>query len=215
MRMQTNWYYLDPSRPENEQRIGPFDRSQMEQFLQDGKLTKAYLIWHPGLTTWIKWEDYEPEITPEKLIEAPAENGEQRAVFWQRALATLTDLAILAVANMVLFAIYQIFFGVTPKFIEESLVLKIPSFILEATYQIWFITNYGATPGKMLLGLKVLTLEGEKLTQSQAIKRYFAYLLSALTLGIGFLMVAIDPQKRALHDILSKTKVIKLPTNPE
>jgi len=41
-----------------------------------------------------------------------------------------------------------------------------------------------------------------------AFLRYLASILSALTLGIGYLMVLWDSEKRTLHDLICGTRVI-------
>ena len=43
----------------------------------------------------------------------------------------------------------------------------------------------------------------------RAIGRYFAAMLSSLILCIGYLLIAFDAEKRALHDMICDTRVIK------
>ena len=69
---------------------------------------------------------------------------------------------------------------------------------------------WGATPGKMICGLKVVRSNGNPISWGTAIGRYFANMVSGFTLGIGYLMVAFDKeQHRALHDRICDTRVIK------
>ena len=72
-----------------------------------------------------------------------------------------------------------------------------------------FIGRYGATLGKMALGLRVVTSEGAPVTYARALGRYFAKLLSAFLCGIGYLLAAFDEQKRALHDRICDTRVVR------
>ena len=67
-----------------------------------------------------------------------------------------------------------------------------------------------ATIGKLAVGVKVCTENGGRLTFANATGRYFAKILSAIVLLIGFLMVAFDKKKQGLHDKLAKTFVIYL-----
>ncbi|MDI1284699.1 MAG: RDD family protein [Reyranella sp.] len=67
----------------------------------------------------------------------------------------------------------------------------------------------GATVGKMALGLRVVTDKGERLSFMNATGRYFAKILSALILCIGFIMIAFTDRKRGLHDMIANTLVIK------
>ncbi len=78
-----------------------------------------------------------------------------------------------------------------------------------ATYSIFFVGKYQGTPGKMAVGIKIITPEGGPIGYGRAVGRYFAELLSAITLGIGYLMAAFDQEKRALHDRICTTRVVK------
>jgi uncharacterized RDD family membrane protein YckC len=78
-----------------------------------------------------------------------------------------------------------------------------------ATYEGVFVSRFAATPGKMALNLKVVRPDGSPLSLGRAFARYFAKVLSGLILGIGFIMAGFDSQKRALHDRLCDTRVIK------
>jgi uncharacterized RDD family membrane protein YckC len=80
--------------------------------------------------------------------------------------------------------------------------------LLGALYHVYFWSVKGATPGKELLDLRVETEEGvSPLPLGRAALRVFGYLLSAASLGIGFLMVAF--QGNGLHDRVSSTRVVK------
>jgi uncharacterized RDD family membrane protein YckC len=67
----------------------------------------------------------------------------------------------------------------------------------------------GATVGKMAMGLRVVTSDGRRLSFMNATGRYFAKILSAIILFIGFIMVAFTDKKRGLHDMIAGTLVIK------
>jgi uncharacterized RDD family membrane protein YckC len=82
------------------------------------------------------------------------------------------------------------------------------------TYYAWFLFRFGATPGKMAVGIKVVRPDGSPISVGQAIGRYFAHLLSAIILYVGFMMAGWDDQKRALHDRLADTRVIYKPSMP-
>ena len=66
-----------------------------------------------------------------------------------------------------------------------------------------------ATVGKMALGIVVTDLEGRRIGFGRATGRYFAKILSALILGIGFLMAGFTERKQALHDMVASTLVVK------
>ena len=64
-----------------------------------------------------------------------------------------------------------------------------------------------ATPGKWSLGIMVLTDKNDPMDRGTGSKRTLFAFLSLLTLYIGFLICLFDPEKKALHDKLSATKV--------
>jgi uncharacterized RDD family membrane protein YckC len=76
-------------------------------------------------------------------------------------------------------------------------------------YQTFFLTKYGDTPGKMFFGLKVVRSDGGRLTFLHAFFRAWGEVLSWMTLGVGYLLAVRDVEKRALHDRLCATRVIK------
>ncbi len=38
--------------------------------------------------------------------------------------------------------------------------------------------------------------------------RYFANTLSGMTLGVGYVLIVFDDQKRALHDYICDTRIV-------
>jgi len=80
--------------------------------------------------------------------------------------------------------------------------------IVGIVYGTWFIGKFAATPGKMACGLKIITADGGRVSYARAFGRYFAEMLSGILIGIGYLMIAFDRQKRGLHDHICNTRVI-------
>jgi uncharacterized RDD family membrane protein YckC len=68
----------------------------------------------------------------------------------------------------------------------------------------------GATAGKWLLGLRVIDDRGGRISFLRATRRYFSKFVSAIVLMIGFIMTALTDRKRALHDILAGTLVVRI-----
>ena len=68
----------------------------------------------------------------------------------------------------------------------------------------------GRTLGKWATGLRVELRDGDPLTFPRALVRHtVGYLLSLLTLGVGFLVAAFSRDGRALHDLLAGTVVVR------
>jgi uncharacterized RDD family membrane protein YckC len=93
-----------------------------------------------------------------------------------------------------------------PVFASATLVPLV--LLLGALYHVYFWSVKGATPGKELLDLRVETDGGvSPIPLGCAALRVFGYLLSAASLGIGFLMVAFGGS--GLHDRIAGTRVVK------
>ncbi len=80
--------------------------------------------------------------------------------------------------------------------------------IFVVVYFIFFWTTVGQTPGKYILGLRVVSQDGKRLKLFQAVLRYLGYYLSGLPVGLGFFWILIDDQRRGWHDRLAGTCVI-------
>jgi len=68
-------------------------------------------------------------------------------------------------------------------------------------------SSYQATLGKMIFGMKVTDLEGNRISFARATGRHFAKIISGMILAIGFIMVGFTERKQGLHDILAGTLV--------
>ena len=89
-----------------------------------------------------------------------------------------------------------------------QVLFQIVYFVVYGAYSIFFIGKYGATPGKMACKIKVVDATGAQIGYGRATGRFFAEILSGLICYIGYIMVAFDDQKRALHDRICNTRVI-------
>ena len=65
-----------------------------------------------------------------------------------------------------------------------------------------------ATVGKLALGIRVTDMQGARISFPRALGRYLAKYLSAIILGIGFIMVAFTRRKQGLHDLIAGTLVL-------
>lgn len=68
-------------------------------------------------------------------------------------------------------------------------------------------SSYQATLGKMIFGMKVTDLSGNRISFERATGRHFAKWLSGMILGIGYVMVGFTDRKQGLHDLLAGTLV--------
>ncbi|MBN1667812.1 MAG: RDD family protein [Anaerolineales bacterium] len=75
-------------------------------------------------------------------------------------------------------------------------------------YHVFFWWLTGQTPGKYLLGLRVVTVKGQRVPPWRAALRYLGYILAALPLFVGFVWILVDDRRQGWHDKLAGTCVI-------
>lgn len=141
------------------------------------------------------------------------------AGFWLRLGAKIIDWMIMSGVNFIVMALFGVLIAFTGSFNPESgppvvfIILQIfnslLSLLLPIAYSTWLVGKYGATVGKMACKIKVVGPEGEKVSYLRAMGRAFAEILSGLILAIGYIMAAFDSEKRALHDHICSTRVVK------
>jgi uncharacterized RDD family membrane protein YckC len=140
--------------------------------------------------------------------------------FWIRFVAKLIDGIILYVLNIPVSLLLGYGFMSGPQldsanpnfgaFFGAMIMMQLIYVVIAIGYSWFFISRYQATPGKMALGLKVVRADGSHLSTGRIIGRYFAEMVSGITLSIGYIIAAFDePQKRSLHDRICDTRVIK------
>lgn len=66
----------------------------------------------------------------------------------------------------------------------------------------------GQTPGKKLMGLRIVELTGKPLKPMLCVRRYGGYAAGATTGGMGFLQILWDANRQGLHDKAAHTAVI-------
>ncbi|QDI05553.1 RDD family protein [Xanthomonas cerealis pv. cerealis] len=145
-----------------------------------------------------------------------------QAGFWKRTAAYLIDGMLVGIVSQVIqFVIMLGFFGFsglgngsTPDFSSAGgilmlvLVYLVPLGMSALYFGLFHASTKQATLGKMAIGIKVVRSDGSRISVGRGIGRYFGFLLSSLTIFIGFLMAAFTERKQALHDMLCDTLVV-------
>ncbi|MCX7905228.1 MAG: RDD family protein [Elusimicrobiales bacterium] len=86
---------------------------------------------------------------------------------------------------------------------------KIFWILLFILYEVIFTSGGRVTLGKKILGIKVIHKNGGNLNLFQAFIRVIGYFISSFTINIGYLIALFTPNKRALHDFLASSVVIR------
>lgn len=126
---------------------------------------------------------------------------ERYAGFWKRFVAILIDGVILGIVETLIgFILSKV--GLEPLLGLVSLVISWCYFACMES------SERQATIGKMALGIKVVSLEGERVSFARATGRYFSKIFSGLIICIGYMMAGFTEKKQALHDKIASTLVV-------
>ncbi|HLU21483.1 MAG TPA: RDD family protein [Bacillaceae bacterium] len=144
-----------------------------------------------------------PEPAP-----SPIQYTHHYAGFWMRFWAYLLDGIVIFALNGIL--IKPIFRGLGVSLSESGFITPygVATGIVFYLYFILLTKFFGQTLGKMVFGLKVIPIEGDKLTWGTIIFREGIGRYISATFQFLYAVVAFTPKKQGLHDIFSDTTVI-------
>ena len=136
------------------------------------------------------------------------------AGFWIRGVAVVVDVVVLALVEISLRYVASRLGGDDFRDPENG-GLTAPVRALADVFTLLFALLYttvlhataGQTIGKMILGIRVVDVDGTLLAPGASLLRSFAYGASALPVGLGFVMAGLRRDKRALHDLLAGSRV--------
>jgi len=146
------------------------------------------------------------------------------AGFFSRLEAFIIDLLLIVVASLAGIGLGGLIlrFFVRPFFNLDLHLLRYTPVVVSVVivvYNLFFWALFGFTPGKFLLGLKVVRQDGRKMGLGRSIVRFIGYWVSAIPLFLGFIWIIIDSRREGWHDKLAGTHVIytweKTKKNPE
>ncbi|MFM7554134.1 MAG: RDD family protein [Verrucomicrobiota bacterium] len=208
---------------------------ELRQWAQDGRLGPSTLVWSAVDERWIEasgrhelaWDL--PSPPPPAPVRDEGEPSRLRdAGFVPRLLACVADwMIILFLVDLVLLPwqeeirslLQQVQVQLDSRgdsLPDLALLVRLQALFavlctgVSLTYMVGFMGRWGATPGKRMVGLSVVTLEGGRPGYPAAFRRYLAGLLTVLSLGLGYLLI-LGPSRRALHDLISGTRVVFAP----
>lgn len=132
--------------------------------------------------------------------------------FWRRFFAMILDAILLGVVASGIGAALGMVWS--PRSRNSLETLMIVSYVLQFAISFLYFTiressKEGATFGKMLLGIKVTDLQGNRISYGKACIRYFGKIISSIILCIGYIMAAFTEKRQGLHDIIAGTLVVR------
>jgi uncharacterized RDD family membrane protein YckC len=159
-----------------------------------------------------------------RLAAEGAVKAVEYAGFWRRFVAYIIDRLILGVPSVILVLAFIVPSTVAmfrSCCVPDGIPFVLPWFVLSwlwlilvivaghLLYFAWFeCSRYQATPGKMLLGIVVTDLEGQRVSFLRALGRNAGKIISHMIFNIGFIMVGLTAKKQALHDMLADCLVV-------
>jgi uncharacterized RDD family membrane protein YckC len=141
-----------------------------------------------------------------------AVRGHPFAGFWRRLAAYLIDSLLLGAIETALALFVQL---LAPNDLRaQANVLPVCAAVAWAYFALCESSPAQATLGKVAMSIYVTDVRGDPITFRRASFRFWAKALSTLTFMLGWLMAAFTPRKRALHDVLVGTLVLRRATVP-
>ena len=131
------------------------------------------------------------------------------AGFGARFLAKMIDWIILGIFQNTFYFAFSGGMTLPNATVLTSILLSFSGMGFMLGYNAWFLGRFRATPGKMALGLEVVRYDGRPLSYARALGRSAAEIVSMLLMYLGYIMVALDPEKRGLHDFVADTRVLR------
>jgi uncharacterized RDD family membrane protein YckC len=122
----------------------------------------------------------------------PESTAFPRSGFWERMGAGFLDVVLVSIVG---------YWVSGPPF----------SFLIALAYFAGMWAWKGTTVGGIILGLKVVRLDGRPVTFAVALVRALGAAFSIIILFLGFLWIAWDGEKQGWHDRIAGTVVVKLP----
>ncbi len=144
-----------------------------------------------------------PSVAPPGLVNPSA--LPPPAEFLSRLVAGLLDLVFLIALTLMVSYLRGGMVTADGRSLAAGFALLFGSSALVASWVVW-----GATPGQRIVGLEVCDDRGQSpLTTSRALRRWVGLVVTVVTLGLGFFSMLFHRDELALHDLISRTRVIR------
>ncbi|RYZ75998.1 MAG: hypothetical protein EOP06_31740 [Proteobacteria bacterium] len=115
--------------------------------------------------------------------------------FWRRFFGYMIDGIISWLIGIVFSVVFRTPFA--------------PALVFAIFYEPFFVCSaLQATPGKAMMGLRVVGMNGERISFKVSVGRYLMKIVSSIILCIGYLIQPFTEKRQALHDIVAGTLVI-------
>ncbi|MEM7008947.1 MAG: RDD family protein [Thermodesulfobacteriota bacterium] len=127
-----------------------------------------------------------------------------------RAAAFIIDVVIISIIALLAFGI-GVFFVKDPEISLGNVFMPIflLLFFLSSSYFVILNGYSGKTIGKMIVGIKIISDDGDGIGFWQSFVRWIGYYISAIFLFLGFIWSIFDQNSQSWHDKIAGTYVVK------
>jgi uncharacterized RDD family membrane protein YckC len=143
-----------------------------------------------------------------QTVARPGQVGRAYGGFWRRGIAAAIDWALIGV-------VVSLSIGYHGQLATPHSTVKLVAYYTLAVAVVWGYfavmeaSALQATLGKLVVGVRVTTVDGQRIGYGRATGRLLAKLLSLALLGLGFVLAGVDARKQALHDKVAGTLVMR------
>ena len=208
---------------------GPATLEELHQWVTEGRVGPQTMVWDGRAETWgpasqifeLAQAFQQPGLKTPPATPVPV----ALAGFWVRLAAYLVDRIVLWMIFSFAWMAASKWLNIEQPSLESLNEIQDPAQFWEAAlpllarqmavylpihlvYDVLFNGRFGATPGKMLVCVRIVRLDGSRISYGVALLRWLSARVSDLLLYTGYLLVAFRRDKRALHDLLASTQVI-------
>jgi uncharacterized RDD family membrane protein YckC len=223
-------------RGEDGEEYGPVDLAELRGWVSENRAGIGTEVKRDEpYSTWQPWQNF-PELVA-LLAEINATEGEPElaglvlAPVWRRAAALALDIILSYILILPITSVLGIIFApdllhqtyvafnaalqnqtlytAPDTFLGQQRFLNISSSLLLLLYFWGYFARYGRTPAQALFRLRVVSEAGGPLGSSQALARAFAVLFSMFFCFLPMFFVFMNPQRRAIHDLIAGTYVVE------
>ena len=126
-----------------------------------------------------------------------------------RRLASIFYDGVLVVAIVIITSLPFYSFNVEESFLLK-LTMQLYFYLIIQYFFVWVWVNSAATLGMKSWKIKIVDINGNNISYKKAIVRFNVSILSISIFGLGFLISLFRKDKKCLHDIISRTQLIKI-----
>jgi uncharacterized RDD family membrane protein YckC len=191
--------------------LGPYKGHALKAMIEAGSVAADAMVARVGAPQWSAIGDI-----PVFASAAGKRGPVKYAGFWIRLLAYVIDMVIVDITVFVLASILGVIIGYAAGASDsapDEVLLQVVgvgvAFGCALFYYMYFPSGrWQGTPGKRICGIHIICVDGSRVTGLLALGRYLSYIVSAMPLAIGFLMIGWTKDKKGLHDMMCDTRVV-------